>query len=135
MSNHDYKPVNENSDWQLLAEYLIPGMEGRESQVVDQVAGILNPFGLEPGQKDQILSAVNQALENLEGSSTPLHLRISISGVDLEEMLPGGTWDRQKVLDLTGKGLGFFLVKRFVGQVQDPGSEKYRLLEVLIYRE
>jgi hypothetical protein len=114
---------------------LIPAMAGRECQVANQVAGILYPLGLEPGQRNQILSAINQALENLENSLTPLHLRISISGVALEEMLHGSTLDRQKVLELATKGLGFFLVKRIVDQVPDQGSEKYRLLEVLIYRE
>jgi hypothetical protein len=135
MSNSDPKSPNDHSDWQLLTEFLIPSTQGMETQVVDHVAGILGQFGLEPRQMDQIMSAVDQSLLNLEGSLAPLHLRISVSGVDLEGMLPEDDLDHQEGSELAGRGLGFFLVKRIVGQLQERDSAKYRLLEVLIYRE
>jgi hypothetical protein len=135
MSNSDPQNPDNHSDWQLLAEFLIPSTHGMETQVMDHITGILGQFGLEPGQMDQIMSAVNQSLLNLEGSLAPLHLRISISGVDLDGMLPEDDLDRQVGTENAGGGLGFFLVNRIVGQLQERESARYRLLEVLIYRE
>lgn len=135
MSNHTPQPPNDHTDWQLLAEFLTPTEQGTETQVVDHIAGTLRQFGLEPRQMDQIMSAIDQSLQNLEGSLAPLHLRISVSGLDLDETLPEDNLERQRDLETAGSGLGFFLVKRIVGQLQDPDPAKYRLLEVLIYRE
>lgn len=135
MLNPDPQSPNEDSDWKLLAEFLIPRTLGIETQVMDNVAGTLRQFGLEPRQMDQIMSTIDQSLQNLEGSLTPLHLRISVSGLDWDEILPESNVDPLENSELVGSGLGFFLIKRIVGQLQDQDPAKYRLLEVLIYRE
>jgi hypothetical protein len=127
--------LNDDSNWQLLTEVLIPSGQGVEAQVADHIAGILQQFGLEPGQLGPILSAVNRALQNPEGSLTPLPIRISVSGLDLEGKPPENGPDKAQVSKHRGRGLSFFLVKRIVGQLSERQPEEYRLLEVLIYRE
>ena len=135
MSSPDLQSQNNHTEWKLLAEFLIPTTYGIETQVVDHVTAALRQFGLEAQQMDQILSAIDQALQNLEGILAPLHLRISVSGLDWEEILPERRPDPQEDSKLVGSGLGFFLVKRIVGELQDQDPARYRLIEVLIYRE
>lgn len=135
MSNHTPQLPNDHTDWQLLAEFLIPTAPELENNIVEHIGGSLRQFGLERRQMSQIMSAIDQSLQNLEGSLAPLHLKISGSGLDLGEMLLEDNLERQRDLETAGSGLGFFLVKRIVGRVQDPDPAKYRLLEVLIYRE
>lgn len=135
MSNPDPPTSSDDFAWQLLTEFLIPARQDVGTQVVEHIAAILHQTGLEPGLLNQILSAIDQSMQNLEGNDTPLHLRISVSGVDLEEVGPASSLDRPRDLELAGRGLGFFAVKRLVGQLQARDAEKYRLLEVLIYRE
>lgn len=135
MSNSDFQSPDNHSEWQLLAEFMIPGSLRKESQALEHITGTLGQLGLEAEQLSRILSAIDQSLQSLEGNITPLHLRISVSGVDLSGMLPADRIDHQQDMDLAGRGLSFFIVKRIVGQLQAPEPEKYRLLEVLIYRE
>lgn len=135
MPEPNLRSQNSNYDWQLLTEVLIPSEQGLETHVVGHIASILQQFDLELGQQNQILSAVNQALQNLDGSFAPLHLRISVSGLNLAGRLPENGPDEDRDSEQRGSGLSFFLVKRIVGHLPDQESEKYRLLEVLIYGE
>lgn len=139
MSNPDPHSSTDHTDRQLLAEFIVPRMQGMETQVVDyiadHVAGTLRQSGIEPRQLDQILSAINQSLQDRAGDITPLRLRISVSGMALAEMPSEDSLAHQQDLEIAGRGFGFFLVKRNVGQLRAQDPEKYRLLEVLIYRE
>jgi hypothetical protein len=135
MSHPDLQSSNTHTSWKILAEFLIPTTKEIEAQAMDHIADTLNQIGLEPGQMDQIISTIDHSLQNLEGSLAPLHLRISLSGFDLGEMQPEENLNRQRDVWLDESGFGFFLVKRIVGQSQDPDPAKRWLLEVLIYRE
>jgi hypothetical protein len=134
MSSRDRQPEN-HPDWQLLTEFVIPNFQGFETEVADHISGTLSQFGLEPEHLSQILPSIIRSLENSEGNSTPLHLRVSVSGLDFPEKLPEGGLDHWPDREYGGRGLGFFLVKRIVSQLQEQAPQKYRLLEVLIYRE
>ncbi len=135
MSN-PYSPSPKNrSNRQLLAEFLLPTTPGLEDRVVQDITTMIRQFGLEPRQMDQIMSAIAQSLQDQEGSSAPFPVRISISGLDLDELFQEAKLVRPLDTEFAGSGLGFFLVKRIVGQINDPDPASYRLLEVLIYRE
>lgn len=138
MSKHYPLAHPNHSNWQLLTELLVPNLQEAESEIVDHVADVLHQFNLEPGQLDQILAAISQTLATLEDSFTSLHLRISMSGVDLTEVRPKadpqGDFDRDHDSQRTG-GLGFFVVRRIVEQLQEQDPKRYRLVEVLLYRE
>lgn len=131
------RPQNLHNDYhrQLLTEFLVPALQGAETEVMEHIAHILGQFGFEPGQLSQILSAVGQSLNSLEDEATAYQIRISVTGVELSEKPSEGTAGQLKDLGLSGRGLGFFLVKRTVYQLQELEPEKSRLLEVLIYRE
>jgi len=135
MSNpHSPSPKN-RSNRQLLAEFLLPTKPGLEIQVMEDIAAMIRRFRLEPRQIDQIMSAIDQSFRDREESPAPFPLRIAISGLDLDEVLPEDRMDHPRSKEFAGSGLGFFLVKRFVGQINNPMPANYRLLEVLIYRE
>lgn len=139
MSTPDPSTQDNHTDWQPLTEFLVPNVQETEAELIDHVADVLRQFKLDPRQLDQILAAISQSLQSLEDASTPLHLRISVSGVNLAEAWPktyresgpGSVQGSQ----LGGGGLGFFLVKRLVGQLQEQDPKRYRLVEVLLYRE
>jgi hypothetical protein len=139
MSTPNPSAHDNQTDWQLLTEFLVPNLQQMQVEVVDHVADILRQFSLDPGQLDQILVTISQSLDTLEDSFTPLRLRISVSDAVLAE-----TWPETYAQDglepdhgslAAGGGLGFFLVKRFVGQLQEQDPKRYRLVEVLLYRE
>ncbi len=138
MSNDPFAPQN-HADWQLLAEFMLPSRQEKQADIIAHAADVLRQFSLDPGQLDQILSAISQSLETLQDSVTPLRLRISVSGADLaeawQESFSQVDSDDDQRLPRAGGGLGFFLVKRIVSQLQDQDQEKYRLVEVLLYRE
>lgn len=100
---------------------------------MEQVSTSLSQIGLEPRQVDQIISYIEDVLEDLQESQASLQIRISVSGLDFIEPQPGDDTVQQGTLGLAGSGLGFFLVKRAAGQREEPG--KQGLLEVLIYGE
>lgn len=139
MSTRDPASLDNNSDWQLLAEFLISDLQETEAEIVDHVADVLHQYGLDPGQLGQIQTAISHSLRSVEGAFIPLRLRISVSGVNLAEAWPETCHEGGPELDqgsqLAGGGLGFFLVKRLAGQLQEPGPKRYRLVEVLLYRE
>ena len=135
MPKPDLHSLKNSSNWQLLAEFSIPSDRGLQSQVAADVTQTLQELHLEPQQSGIILSAVDEAMQSLEEGFLPLHVRISVSGVHLEGKLPLEDQNREQYTENKGRGLSFFLVKRIVGQLPDQESEKYRLLEVLIYRE
>lgn len=139
MSTPDPSRHDDQTDWQLLTEFLVPNLQQMQVEVVDHVAELLRQFGLDPTQLDQILATISQSLNSLEGSFTPLRLRISVSSAILAETWPE-TYPQDSPEPGHGGqsargGLGFFLVKRFVGQLQEQGPKRYRLVEVLLYRE
>lgn len=139
MSTPDPSTDDKHNNWQLLTEFLVPDLQETQAEIIDHVADVLRQFSLDPKQLDQILAAINQSLESLEGSFMPLRLRISVSGANLVE-----AWSETYLQhspetgqgsQLGGGGLGFFLVKRFVGQLREQDPNRYRLVEVLLYRE
>lgn len=139
MSTPDPSTHDNQTDWQLLTEFLVSNPQETQVEIVHHVADVLHQFSLDSGQLDQILATISQSLNSLEDSFTPLRLRISVSGAVLTE-----TWPETYPQDSpepdhgsqsAGGGLGFFLVKRFVGQLQEQGPKRYRLVEVLLYRE
>lgn len=139
MSTPDPSTHDNHTDWQSLTEFLVPNVQETEDEIIDHVAHILRQFNLDPGQLDQILAAISHSLQSLEDASTPLHLRISVSGVNLAETWPE-TYAQESPepgqgSQHAGGGLGFFLVKRIVGQLKEQDPERYRLVEVLLYRE
>jgi hypothetical protein len=139
MSTPDPSPQHNATDWQLLTEFLVPALEETQVDFSDHVADVLRQLSLDPGQLDQILAAISQSLETLESTPTPLRLRISVSGVNLAGAMPAvnpqdnpeSGHDPQQA----GDGLGFFLVNRIVGQLQEQDPNRYRLVEVLLYCE
>ena len=139
MLNPGSLPHPNHSDWQLLTEILVSNPQEAEAEIVDQVAEVLRQFSLDPGQLDQILSAVGYSLESLEERWTPLRLRISVSGLGLaevgQETYLQGSLEQGQVSSHTGSGLGLFLVKRIVSQLRGQDQQRYRLVEVVLYRE
>lgn len=139
MSTPNPATHDNNGDWQLLTEFLVPNILETPAEIVDHVADVLRHYGLDPGQLDQIQAAISQSIQSVEGASTPLRLRISISGANPAEAWPethpAGSPELTQGSQLAGAGLGFFLVKRFVGQLQEQDAKRYRLVEVLLYRE
>ena len=135
MTEADLHSQNSAYNWQMLTEFSIPRDPGLESQVLADVTRTLQELDLEHAQLGIILTAVSQALQSVEGSLMPLHVRISVSGLPLEIKPPAGHLNQEQNLANESSGLGFFLVKRVIGQFPQRKSEEYRLLEVLIYRE
>lgn len=139
MSEPDSSTHQDHTEWQSLTEFLVPNAQETEAETAERVAEVLRRFSLDPAQLDQILAAISHSLQSLEDASTPLHLRISVSGVNLAETPPEthpqDSPDSGQNSQLGAGGLGFFLVKRIVGQLQDHDPERYRLVEVLLYRE
>jgi len=139
MSTPDPSTHHNDTDWQLLTEFLVPDPQETQAEIGDHVADVLHQFSLDPGQLDQILAAISQSLQSLEDTPTPLRLRISVSGENLAEARPEMNLQDSPEPDhgppAAGNGLGFFLVKRIVGQLQEHDLKGYRLIEVLLYRE
>jgi anti-sigma regulatory factor (Ser/Thr protein kinase) len=73
-------------------------------------------------------------LLDLVDVETPVHIKISVSGVDLKKYVAVNAESAEE-LQSSKSGLGFFLVKRFVQQLQSSTESGYHMVERLIYRE
>lgn len=135
MTNSDLPLPNDNPEWKVLAEFLIPRVSGMENQVLEHFQETVKQFELDPQQIDRIMLAIDESLRNLEESLVPIHLRISVSGLESNEMPLEEDIENHQEFDRVGSSLGFFVVKRVVSQFHDQVPSRHRLVEVLIYRE
>jgi hypothetical protein len=122
------------SGWQLLNEFLISGTIVADDQMMEQLESLLRNLGLGPEKVQRIHALVDQSIVGLQGIYAPLHIRLSVSD-DIFARLPEAGIENRPI-DLGQRCcLGFFVVKRIVGQLPSSELKSYRLVEVMIYGE
>lgn len=134
MTDLTQNPSNDSQGWRTLAEFLITDRTGGEGKV-EHIMEVLETVGLNPPQVRHILGTLDQTLQNVETTHTPLNLRISLkgdhSGERSEKIIKNSL-----TIQTAEIGLGFFIIQRFIQQAEETcETTGHFALEVLIYSE
>jgi hypothetical protein len=84
---------------------------GKEAQVKGQIGSSLKKLGLEPSQIRRIQSLMDLTLLDLVDVETPVHIKISVSGVDLKKYVAVNAESAEE-LQSSKSGLGVFFWSR-----------------------
>jgi hypothetical protein len=136
----DALQANQQSSWQLLIQFVLPGGSAPERQSVQRVTETVGRLGLQLAELDRIEKAVMEALrqrtqwERRDQHHTILSVRVWVSdGTGGDSARPGS--DTRSVGPGKRRGWGFFLVERQADAPETCAKESHHLIELYLYQE
>jgi hypothetical protein len=136
----DALQANQQSSWQLLLQFVLPGGPSSEQQSVQQISEAVEELCLQPAEVDRIGRAVMEALrqgtrrETGDPPHTPVSIRVWVSDMMRGDLLRSDSGTRG-VGPGRRRGWGFFLVERQADAPEACAGESHHLIELYLYQE